>query len=107
MIVDNWIARELLYLDEGDNTKDWDEEDTSGKKLTLEVVKSTLIDSGRWSLVYERIYKDLDTGKLYSTTYSAGATECQDERPYENDGPEVEFTEVVAREKIIIEYVRA
>lgn len=107
MIVSNELARELLFLDEGDDTKEWDVTDIRGDKLMLEVIKSTLVDSGRWSLVYERIYKDLDTGKFYSTSYRVAATECQDERPYENDGPEVEFTEVVAREKVVIEYVRA
>lgn len=102
MIVSNEVARDLLELDEGKNTSGWGD---GFPNLTL--IKSEMFDTSRWSHHYQRIYKDLDTGKFYSTTYSSGATECQDERPYEYDGPEVEFTEVVAREKVVVEYVRA
>lgn len=101
MLVSNELARDLLELGEGDSMGEWGE----GYKFDFQLVKEELFDTSRWSHHYERIYKDLNTGKFYSTTYSRGATECQDERPYEFDGPEVDFTEVVPRETVVIEYV--
>jgi len=101
MIVSNEIARELLFLSEGDTTLEWEED---GFPL-IEVVREKLIDTSRWSHIYERVYKDLNTGKYWITSYRTGATESQDERPYEYDGDEIEFTEVVPRETIVIKYV--
>lgn len=94
MKVFNHIARELLELDEGDHTGTWGDEDGGDYPLNFELVHSALIDTTRWSNVHERVYKDLNTGKFYHTTYRVGATECQDERAYEYDGEEIEFTEV-------------
>ena len=50
-----------------------------------------IIDTTRWSIVHEIIFED--NGKFYQTTYSEGATEMQDERPWEYED-EVECTEV-------------
>lgn len=100
MKVTNDQACELLELfRNGDNTSDWDDFD-----LNLELVQEELVDTSRWSHIHERIYKDLDTGKFYATIYSTGATECQDQRPYEYDGAEIEFDEVVPVEVVKIEY---
>jgi len=99
MKVSNEIACELLDLSTGDTTEDWD-----GFDLKFELVQEELVDTSRWSHIYERVYKDLTTGKFYSTSYSSGATECQDQRPYEDDGEEVEFVEVMPVEKTIIVY---
>jgi len=41
-------------------------------------------------------------GKFYETHYQRGATECQEERPYEHDEAEIECPEVFAREKTVI-----
>lgn len=85
-------AQELIYL--GDlAVADWPE---LGYKLQL--VHSELLDTSRWSHHYEAVFKDVDSGKLYRTHYSSGATECQDESPYEYDGDEIEFEEVEAYE---------
>lgn len=54
-----------------------------------------IIDTTRWSIVHEIVFED--KGKFYQTTYSEGATEMQDERPWEYDD-EVECTEVELRE---------
>lgn len=58
-------------------------------------IKDTIIDTGRWSIIHEIIFED--KGKFYSTTYSVGATECQDERPWEYE-KEVECVEVELKE---------
>lgn len=39
-----------------------------------------IIDTTRWSIVHEIVFED--NGKFYQTTYSEGATEMQDERPW-------------------------
>ena len=99
MKVSNDIACELLELSTGDTTEDQDDFD-----LKFELVQEELVDTSRWSHIYERVYKDLTTGKFYSTSYSSGATELQVEQPYEFDGEEVEFVEVKPVEKVIITY---
>lgn len=108
MKVSNELARLLCSeIDVGDTTTSWNDDEWNDGTIypNLEVVHSKMIDTSRWSHVYERVYKDLDTGKYWRTSYSVGATECQDEHPYENDGDTVEFTEVVPRETIKIKYV--
>lgn len=96
MKITNGLACDLLDLDIGETTTNW-ETDWFGNNpiLSLEVVQSNLIDTTRWSHVHERVYKDLATGKYWRTTYRVGATECQDEGPYEYDGEEIELEEVV------------
>ena len=101
------MAKELLDLMVGGNTKEWVDVDNEQFPVNFEMVQSELVDTSRWSNIHEVVYKDLDSGKFYSSTYSVGATECQDERPYENDGDDIEFTEVVPKEVIKIEYVPA
>ena len=107
MKVSSDVAKELLDLQVGGNTKEWGYGDNEEFPVNFEMVQSELVDTSRWSNIHEVVYKDLDSGKFYSSTYSVGATECQDERPYENDGDEIEFTEVVPKEVIKIEYVPA
>lgn len=58
-------------------------------------VVDQIIDTTRWSIVHKIVFED--NGKFYQTTYSEGATEMQDERPWEYDD-EVECTEVELRE---------
>ena len=106
MKVTNYVARMLcgeLY-GVGDNTSTWGEDDAAFTGINLELVQEDLIDTTRWSHVHERIYKDLNTGKFYSTSYSSGATECQDERPYEYDGDVIEFTEVEPVQVTVTQY---
>ena len=106
------LSKELaqLFCSElqvGDATTSWNTDEWNDGTVypNLEVVHSEMIDTSRWSNIYERVYKDLDTGKYWRTSYRVGATECQDERPYENDGSEIQFVEVVPRETIKIKYV--
>lgn len=107
MKVSSDVAKELIDLRVGGNTKEWGYGDNEEFPVNFEMVQSELVDTSRWSNIHEVVYKDLDSGKFYSSIYSVGATECQDERPYENDGDEIEFTEVVLKEVIKIEYVPA
>lgn len=57
------------------------------------VVSNKLIDTNRWSKIYELVIQDKTTNKYYMDTYYRGATEYQDERPFDNIDPD--FYEVV------------
>lgn len=67
------------------------------------VIKRDIVDTSRWSIITDVIVKRLSDGKLFKSCYSQGATESQDERPYEYD-EFAEFTEVFAVEKTITVY---
>lgn len=68
------------------------------------VVSGNYVESSRWSRHYEMVFKDITTDKYYITYYSVGATECQDEAPYEYEPDEIEVKEVKPVEKTIIVY---
>ena len=68
------------------------------------VVQTRILDTSRWSVIHEMIFTDGE--KNYRSSYSVGATEMQDERPYEYDNSEVDVVEVVPVEETIIKYVK-
>jgi hypothetical protein len=51
------------------------------------VTEEEIVDTSRWSVFYSRVYKHIGTNKFYEMGYSSGATEQQDERPFEYDDP--------------------
>ena len=53
----------------------------------FEFLQVELVGSTRWSLNYQAVVLDHDTGQHYKTNYSIGSTEEQDERPFEYDPP--------------------
>lgn len=66
-------------------------------------IQDDITSTSRWHINYELIFKYQD--KFYATYYRRGATEQQDEAPYEYDKDEIECLEVYPVEKIVIEYV--
>lgn len=96
------IMQELVGVlyEAGKTTETWD--DTYPVKFKL--VYNDLIDTSRWSNIHEVVFEDLTTGKFWRSTYSVGATECQDERPYEYEGDEIELKQVFKKEKTITVY---
>lgn len=68
-----------------------------------EVIKDEITSHSRWSVGHVMIFKVLATGKYYSTYYSVGATEYQDEGPYEY-GEDEECDEVVPVQKTVTVY---
>lgn len=66
------------------------------------LVYSNIVDTTRWSNVYEMVFEY--DNKYYMTSYSVGATECQDEGPYEFEPDEIECIEVYPREKTVVVY---
>lgn len=66
------------------------------------IIYTKITGNSRWSISYERVFSYKD--KFYETHYSVGATEMQDEGPYEYDPDEVECKEVFPKEKTITVY---
>lgn len=66
--------------------------------LPYTAIKDDITSTSRWSVHHEIIFEYL--GKFYRTHYSEGATEMQDERPWDYI-EEVECTEVQIVEKTI------
>jgi hypothetical protein len=71
-----------------------------GDKEVGEIVLNHQIDTSRWSIIYRLVIKV--NGKLYAGTYRRGATEMQEERPWEYTEPN--FQEVEAYEKTVVDY---
>lgn len=68
------------------------------------VVSDTITDTGRWNIEHELIFLDPADNKYYRTSYREGATELQDERPWEYDKT-VEAVEVEKKLVIKEEFV--
>lgn len=82
------VAREVIY---GDN-EDWKE------------VTKSITSRSRWSIFYEGVFLHVPSNKHYWFNWSVGATEQQDEIPYEFD-KEVEPVEVRPVEKVVTDWV--
>lgn len=70
------------------------------------VVSDTITDIGRWNIEHELIFLDPADNKYYRTSYREGATELQDERPWEyNDTVEAVEVEkkLVIKEEFVAE----
>lgn len=67
-----------------------------------ETISDDITGHSRWSVHHRRVFKHDD--KFYETHYSVGATESQDECPYEYDADEIECVEVVPVERTVTMY---
>lgn len=67
-----------------------------------EVIENKIISVGRWDIHYEIVFKT--NSKYYRSYYSIGATENQDNQPYEYDGNEIECEEVVPYEETVVRF---
>jgi len=67
-----------------------------------EVILNEIIGTSRWSINHKMIFKF--EGKFYHTSYSQGATESQEESPYEYEEDLIECVEVKPVEKVITVY---
>ncbi len=62
--------------------------------LDEDPIEEKIVDKGRWTITYRRIF--MFENELYETFYRVGATESQDERPYEYETHEIECSKVIA-----------
>lgn len=70
--------------------------------LPENAIEQTLVDSTRWSLVYEIIFEY--EGKFWKTSYSTGATEMRPESPWEYEN-EIECVEVTQKPVTVLQWV--
>lgn len=68
----------------------------------FKLISSDIIRHSRWSIEREDIYQRLSDGVFFKTSYRVGATEYQDERPYEYS--DAIFKQVFPVEKTVIVY---
>ncbi len=96
--MDKQVLREILKFPpkEGQNI-------TEGGNKEFEIISNDIIDASRWSLVYNIVIKRLLDSKFFMSQYQVGATELQDEGPYEYD-KEAIFEQVFPVEKTITVY---
>ncbi len=71
--IDKQVAKDLAYGDY-DNT-------------VYEIISNKIIGKSRWSYTNELIVKTLVDSRFWKSFYSLGATESQDESPYEYSEP--------------------
>lgn len=70
----------------------------------LEVVSDTLTGRTRWSVIYTLVFRDLTDNKYYQINYSTGATELQDERPFDNDQNTIQCHRVQPMQELVTVY---
>lgn len=79
-----------------------------GNKDKVVVIEDTLTYSSRWSIGHELIFRlpDQKEDEGWQVSYSIGATECQDESPWEYED-EIKGTLVRLVEKVVKTWVEA
>jgi hypothetical protein len=65
--------------------------------------EDTITGKSRWSIWHDVIFMDKLTGKFYKGDYTVGATEGQDEQPWEYK-KEVSFVEVEPHNVTVVKY---
>jgi len=73
-----------------------------GDDSNFVTIEDKIVRTRRWSVVYEIVVQRKTDGKYFKDVYRRGATESQDERPYEYSEPN--FTEVFPVTKTYIVY---
>ena len=61
-----------------------------------DVISNKIVSKGRWTYRSELIIKTIADGRLWKSFYNQGATESQDESPYEYGEPK--FKEVFPKQ---------
>jgi hypothetical protein len=75
----------------------WDE------SPVYETRQKIIVDTSRWAIQYEQVCEHVPSGRCFRFYYQVGATEYQDERPFEYD-KEVIAVEVRPVEKRVTVY---
>lgn len=70
-------------------------------------VEDRIVSTARWSINHRMVFREKASGKFYEAHYSRGATEQQDEAPFECEDDLIECEEVHPVEKVVTVYERA
>lgn len=73
-----------------------------GANQDYEIVSDTTSGKSRWSIHHRLVIKQLSTNRFFADTYSRGATEYQDEQPWQDSEPD--FREVFPMKTMVIKY---
>jgi len=73
-----------------------------GDDSNFVTIEDKIVRTRRWSVVYEIVVQRKTDGKYFKDVYQRGATEMQDEQPYEYSEPN--FTEVFPVTKTYVVY---
>jgi hypothetical protein len=68
------------------------------------IVQNEIVDHTRWGIVFDLVFMTKDDERYWYKSYQVGATECQDEGPFDDEGDTVECQEVAPYEVSIIKY---
>ena len=68
----------------------------------FDIISEEIVDQDRWTVTYKLIIRRISDGKFFRDYFRRGATEYQDESPWEYDKPN--FKEVFPVEKTITVY---
>jgi len=105
--------QELAGMDAGDELDlealTEDNVDDISRKMDepLIVISNEIGDTSRWSTHHSLVFQNKVTEKFYQTFYSCGATEMQNECPFEYDPDMIEVVEVFPVQKTITVYEAA
>lgn len=66
------------------------------------IVQNRITRHRRWSIDHTIVFEK--DGKFYQSSYSVGATESQDESPYEYNDDEIECPEVIPVQEMVTVY---
>lgn len=70
-----------------------------------ETIEENVVDNSRWSIHKEGVFKHLPSGKFYELDWSIGATESQDESPFEYQTGDITPIEVELVEVLVKKWV--
>lgn len=71
--------------------------------VAVTLIEDEIIEVTRWSIIHKIIFEY--EKKFYQSVYSKGATEMQDESPYEYDGDMINCIEVEQKEVMVKQWV--
>ncbi len=76
-----------------------------GDEDEYKIVEDEIIDNRRWSIDHRLVIQRVSDGEFFAGHYSVGATEMQDERPWEYE--DAVFHRVMPVKKVVVTYERA
>lgn len=74
-----------------------------GDHKDYETISEEIYDQSRWSIRKSGVFKRLSDGTFWTTDWAEGATEYQEERPFEYE--DAEFVQVEPKEVTVIQYL--
>jgi hypothetical protein len=94
IVIEQDTAQELASSTVGKSYEGW------------KVIENEIADHDRWTIQYTLVVQNLETEEFYRTCYSIGATESQDESPFEYDTEGATLLRVYPIKVEVTQYLR-